>query len=207
MIDAEPDRLPQRRVPAARRGAGLGARPRLHLRRRRVRARARLRAASRSACRSISRGCSAASTASALPNPHTRRAVGSARSASSSRASRSTTRACTSRSRAAWPSATTRSRKGVPPTVFMMSNPLPTADRASRSSDGVAVVTAEDNRWHRCDLKTISLLGNVLMRQLADRRGRGGDRDVPRRLSDRGFGVERADRQGRHDRRAAEGQP
>ena len=32
---------------------------------------------------------------------------------------------------------------------------------------GVAVVTAEDNRWHRCDLKTTSLLGNVLMRQLA----------------------------------------
>jgi D-alanine transaminase len=28
-------------------------------------------------------------------------------------------------------------------------------------------VTAEDNRWRRCDLKTISLLGNVLMRQLA----------------------------------------
>jgi len=31
----------------------------------------------------------------------------------------------------------------------------------------VAVVTADDNRWHRCDLKTISLMGNVLMRQLA----------------------------------------
>ncbi len=29
------------------------------------------------------------------------------------------------------------------------------------------MVTADDNRWHRCDLKTISLLGNVLMRQLA----------------------------------------
>ena len=32
---------------------------------------------------------------------------------------------------------------------------------------GVAVVTAQDNRWLRCDLKTTSLLGNVLMRQLA----------------------------------------
>ncbi len=59
---------------------------------------------------------------------------------------------------------------GVAPTVFMMSNPLaiPTADQVAR---GVAVVTAEDNRWHRCDLKTISLLGNVLMRQLAAERG------------------------------------
>jgi D-alanine transaminase len=55
---------------------------------------------------------------------------------------------------------------GVAPTVFMMSNPLatPTRDQVER---GVAVVTAEDNRWKRCDLKTISLLGNVLMRQLA----------------------------------------
>ena len=56
--------------------------------------------------------------------------------------------------------------KGVAPTVFMMSNPLPLPTR-EQVENGVAVVTAEDNRWHRCDLKTISLLGNVLMRQLA----------------------------------------
>jgi len=55
---------------------------------------------------------------------------------------------------------------GVPPTVFMMSNPLPLPSR-EQVDKGVAVVTAEDNRWHRCDLKTTSLLGNVLMRQLA----------------------------------------
>ena len=56
--------------------------------------------------------------------------------------------------------------KGVPATVFMMSNPLalPTRDQVEH---GVAVVTAEDNRWLRCDLKTTSLLGNVLMRQRA----------------------------------------
>jgi D-alanine transaminase len=55
---------------------------------------------------------------------------------------------------------------GVAPTVFMMSNPLvsPSADQIEK---GVAVVTADDNRWQRCDLKTISLVGNVLMRQLA----------------------------------------
>jgi D-alanine transaminase len=55
---------------------------------------------------------------------------------------------------------------GVSPTVFMMSNPLvlPTREQVER---GVAVVTAQDNRWLRCDLKTTSLLGNVLMRQLA----------------------------------------
>jgi D-alanine transaminase len=56
--------------------------------------------------------------------------------------------------------------KDATPTVFMMSNPLvlPSREQVER---GVAVVTAEDNRWLRCDLKTTSLLGNVLMRQLA----------------------------------------
>jgi len=55
---------------------------------------------------------------------------------------------------------------GVAPTVFMMSNPLVTPS-AEQVAKGVAVVTADDNRWQRCDLKTISLVGNVLMRQLA----------------------------------------
>ncbi|HKW81382.1 MAG TPA: D-amino acid aminotransferase [Casimicrobiaceae bacterium] len=55
---------------------------------------------------------------------------------------------------------------GVAPTVFMMSNPLalPSREQVER---GVAVVTASDERWLHCDLKTISLLGNVLARQLA----------------------------------------
>jgi D-alanine transaminase len=55
---------------------------------------------------------------------------------------------------------------GVSATVFMMSNPL-ASPSAEQIENGVAVVTAEDNRWRRCDLKTISLIGNVLMRQLA----------------------------------------
>ena len=54
----------------------------------------------------------------------------------------------------------------VTPTVYMMSNPLATPS-AAQIANGVAVVSAEDIRWHRCDLKTISLVGNVLMRQLA----------------------------------------
>jgi D-alanine transaminase len=60
--------------------------------------------------------------------------------------------------------------QGVAPTVFMMCNPLPLPTR-EQVERGVAVVTAEDNRWHRCDLKTISLLGNVLLRQLATEQG------------------------------------
>jgi D-alanine transaminase len=52
------------------------------------------------------------------------------------------------------------------PTVFMMSNPLPALSR-EQVEGGVAVVTAADERWLHCDLKTISLLGNVLARQFA----------------------------------------
>jgi len=51
-------------------------------------------------------------------------------------------------------------------TVFMMSNPLPVLTR-EQIEGGVAVVTAADERWLHCDLKTISLLGNVLARQFA----------------------------------------
>lgn len=56
------------------------------------------------------------------------------------------------------------------PTVFLMSNPLPVLSR-EQVEGGVAVVTAADERWLRCDLKTISLLGNVLARQFAVDRG------------------------------------
>jgi D-alanine transaminase len=55
---------------------------------------------------------------------------------------------------------------GVAPTVFIMSNPLALPSR-EQIEHGVAVVTAADERWLHCDLKTISLLGNVLARQLA----------------------------------------
>jgi D-alanine transaminase len=54
----------------------------------------------------------------------------------------------------------------VPPTVFMMSYPLLTPP-AELLHSGVACVTAPDNRWLRCDIKAISLLPNVLLRQRA----------------------------------------
>jgi len=51
-------------------------------------------------------------------------------------------------------------------TVFMMTNPW-TAPAAELLTNGVAAVTAEDQRWLRCHLKTTALLANVLMRQYA----------------------------------------
>ncbi|HEX8873254.1 MAG TPA: D-amino acid aminotransferase [Nitrosospira sp.] len=56
--------------------------------------------------------------------------------------------------------------KGVAPTVFIMSNPLLTPPEELLAT-GVAAITASDNRWLRCDIKAISLLPNVLLRQLA----------------------------------------
>ena len=54
----------------------------------------------------------------------------------------------------------------VTPTVFMMSNPLP-APPAELLQSGIACITAPDNRWLRCDIKSIALLPNVLLRQMA----------------------------------------
>jgi D-alanine transaminase len=56
--------------------------------------------------------------------------------------------------------------KDVEPTVFMMSNPL-TSPPAEQIERGAAAVSAIDNRWLRCDIKSISLIGNVLLRQLS----------------------------------------
>jgi D-alanine transaminase len=55
---------------------------------------------------------------------------------------------------------------GVPPTVFMMINPLKPVP-AEQRHHGVACVTARDFRWERGDIKSISLLGNVLARQIS----------------------------------------
>ena len=56
------------------------------------------------------------------------------------------------------------------PTVFMMSNPLKAAS-AEQRHQGVACVTAHDFRWERGDIKSTSLLGNVLARQISADQG------------------------------------
>ncbi len=52
------------------------------------------------------------------------------------------------------------------PTVFLYAQPLMTATAAQKAA-GVCAITAADPRWQRCDIKTISLLANVLLRQQA----------------------------------------
>ena len=56
--------------------------------------------------------------------------------------------------------------KGIVPTIFMMTSPLVLPTDAVRAR-GVDAVTQTDNRWLRCDIKSTSLLGNVLMAEHA----------------------------------------
>ncbi|MEB0134151.1 D-amino acid aminotransferase [Actimicrobium sp. CCC2.4] len=56
--------------------------------------------------------------------------------------------------------------KDITPTVFIMTNPIVLPSAAARK-DGVACVSMEDKRWLRCEIKSISLLGNVLAAQNA----------------------------------------
>ena len=51
-------------------------------------------------------------------------------------------------------------------TVFAMTSPLkPVAEEILQQ--GVSAISLADNRWLRCDIKSIALLGNVLLRQQA----------------------------------------
>jgi D-alanine transaminase len=55
---------------------------------------------------------------------------------------------------------------GLKPTVFMMCSALASPSK-EQVEGGVACVTAKDFRWAKCHIKSTSLLGNVLARQIA----------------------------------------
>jgi D-alanine transaminase len=56
--------------------------------------------------------------------------------------------------------------KDLKPTVFMMCYPLASPSR-EQIENGVKCVTARDFRWEKCHIKSTSLLGNVLARQIS----------------------------------------
>jgi D-alanine transaminase len=51
-------------------------------------------------------------------------------------------------------------------TVFAFCAPLPVPSAATLEN-GLSCVTAQDTRWAHCDIKSVSLLANVMLRQLA----------------------------------------
>jgi D-alanine transaminase len=54
----------------------------------------------------------------------------------------------------------------VEPTVFAFCAPLPTPAPGTLER-GIRCITATDTRWARCDIKSVALLANVLLRQQA----------------------------------------
>lgn len=54
----------------------------------------------------------------------------------------------------------------IEPTVFAFCAPLPEMP-ASTLVNGLRCITAVDTRWARCDIKSVALLANVLLRQQA----------------------------------------
>jgi D-alanine transaminase len=57
------------------------------------------------------------------------------------------------------------------PSLIVTVHPLDTAVLARRRENGVAVVTAPDLRWGRCDIKSTQLLANLLAKTAARRAG------------------------------------
>ena len=52
---------------------------------------------------------------------------------------------------------------GIRPTVFVMVNAIKPVDYAQLEA-GVEAITVEDFRWKACDIKSVSLIANVMMR-------------------------------------------
>ena len=60
---------------------------------------------------------------------------------------------------------------GTAPQVVVVSRPLDPVRAERVAADGIAVITVPDNRWGRVDIKSISLLPNVLAKQAAREKG------------------------------------
>lgn len=60
----------------------------------------------------------------------------------------------------------------VPPSLVVTAKSMPVLAKAPNPA-GIAVVTTPDNRWGRCDIKTIGLLPNCLAKQHAIESGAG----------------------------------
>ena len=60
---------------------------------------------------------------------------------------------------------------GTRPSIVVTARSLDSAANERLATEGVAVITVPDNRWERVDIKSISLLPNVLAKQLAREQG------------------------------------
>jgi D-alanine transaminase len=59
----------------------------------------------------------------------------------------------------------------VQPTVVITARSTDASAAEAKASKGVAVISTPENRWGRCDIKTVDLLPNVLAKQAAKAQG------------------------------------
>lgn len=60
---------------------------------------------------------------------------------------------------------------GTPPTIVVTARSVDFAAEGAKAAKGVQVVTTPDNRWGRCDIKSVGLLPNALAKQAAREAG------------------------------------
>src|SRR5262249_26399587 len=60
---------------------------------------------------------------------------------------------------------------GTPPSVVMTCKGIDMAANEAKARVGVKVITVPDNRWGRCDIKSVGLLPNILAKQQAREAG------------------------------------
>ncbi len=59
----------------------------------------------------------------------------------------------------------------VPPSLVLTAKSVDRAAAEAKAAKGIRVITTPENRWGRCDIKTVGLLPNVLARQAAKEAG------------------------------------
>jgi D-alanine transaminase len=62
-------------------------------------------------------------------------------------------------------------RPGLRATLVVTAETIDPRIQEARAAKGIAAFTAPDNRWGRCDIKTVALLPNALARETAKHRG------------------------------------
>jgi D-alanine transaminase len=60
-----------------------------------------------------------------------------------------------------------------PPAIVITAKSLDRAAAEARAARGITVITTPENRWGRCDIKTVGLLPNALAKQAAREQGAG----------------------------------
>lgn len=59
----------------------------------------------------------------------------------------------------------------VPPAIVITAKAIDRAGAEAKAAKGVSVITMPENRWGRCDIKTVGLLPNAMAKQAAKERG------------------------------------